>query len=243
MSTATPSAVRSKSMRAPVGVLVVATLLASLLAVRGVAVAQTAPITLDQLKDATYPTDVTASKTATLLDGAYSEPAAPGSASKATVTFIDGAIGTGYAVAIIASSGGGSGTFYTLHVVTSANGKLSVGPALALGDRVKIGSVGTTGDLVSVAMTDHAPSDPLCCPTLQVIKTFIRNGDSLVASQVAPAPASTSTPAGTATPPAAAATGSAGLLGADRASATAELALAALAVLLVAGARFASNRR
>ena len=196
--------------------------------------AQAVPLTLAQLKNATYPSTFTASKAATLVDGAYSEPAAPGSASLVQVQFIDAAIAPDFAAVVLATSGGGSGTFYTLHLVALQNGAPSAGAGLQLGDRIKLNSIAIVNNQVQIDMTTQGPSDPVCCPTQDEtrIYAFSPAGFSLLST----------TPATPTVAPAPAATGMAGTATTNHAGLALQLALLALAALAVTGGRRLSER-
>jgi hypothetical protein len=75
----------------------------------------------------------------------------------------------------------GTGTFYELALlIESAQGWTNTDTVL-LGDRVKVHSVAIERDRVAVAMTTHGPQDPMCCPTLEIIKHFAVQSDRLVA--------------------------------------------------------------
>lgn len=152
------------------------------------------------LCNATYPSEFTANRTAPLTDGIYSEAAAPGSASTVVVTYVDAVIAEDFAAVVLASSGGGSGTFYTLHLVSSEGRSLSIGAGTQLGDRVLIRAIAIVGSEVRVALTAHADDDPLCRPTLDETRVygFSERGFGLLATSPglgagAPAPAQTGT--------------------------------------------------
>src|SRR5207248_1047445 len=132
----------------------------------------------------------------------------PGSASTVSVTFVDAAITPAFAVVVLASSGGGSGTFYTLHAVSGQGATLSVGAGVLIGDRIKVGSISIINGQVRLTVTRSGPNDPACCPTQQAILTygFDARGLSLLSTVV---PAIEPTPG----PPRPAATGSAGIFG------------------------------
>ena len=137
-----------------------------------------------QLEAATYAVDVAPGGTATLVGGRFEAPAAPGSASKVTVSLhaaANGAIGgqPGAAV-ILASSGGGSGTFFDLYAVDAAAKTIA---RVSLGNRIVLNALtfGPNGRIV-VAMVAHAPADPLCCPTSQQTRQYeLRDGALVLA--------------------------------------------------------------
>jgi hypothetical protein len=165
--------------------------------------AESGVLTEAMLQNMTYPSEITAGRVAPLRDGKYEEPAASGSASKTTVAFVQSAISEDFAAVILASSAGGTGTFYTLHVVTESAGAATAGPGLQIGDRIRVNSVAIAGNTVRIGMTVHGPADPACCPSLSATREFVRNGGVFAAGQsatvTAPAPPNTGN-AGLATP-------------------------------------------
>ncbi len=151
-----------------------------------------------ELANATYNSQYTASGTATLQDGTYSESAAPGSATKTTVSITEhvayGNMNDQQSAAVIlVTDPGGSGTFYDLHLMIAPEGQ-ATNPATAfLGDRLQINDLKIENNRIVVDMVQAGPDDPLCCPTQQVIKTFEWQGDQLVetASEVVKADSET----------------------------------------------------
>jgi hypothetical protein len=135
--------------------------------------AQATGLTVEDLRNTTYPSDFTARKSAPLTDGRYEEP------PNVSVAFQEGAVGPDFAVAILASSGGASGVFYTAHVVTATAGAPYAGPQEVLGDRIQLQSLAIEGDRVFIGMVAHAPTDPQCCPTRAVTRQYRRTGDLL----------------------------------------------------------------
>lgn len=153
-----------------------------------------AALTLDVLKNAEYRSDFTASKKARLVDGKYEEAAAPGSASKITVQLLAQPLafadlngdGVDDAIVIIASSGGGSGTYYTLDVVLNDKGTPKHAAAILLGDRVQVKGLSVKGADITVAMVIQGPKDPLCCPTLDTTVTYRYQNEQLVSMSATP---------------------------------------------------------
>ncbi len=142
-------------------------------------------LTADVLANMTYQSEWTQSGTATLIDGQYSEQAAPGSATKTVVSLTEHiAIGTldgEPAVAVVlVTDPGGSGTFYDLAVVTNPNGHPTNVASTLLGDRVKINSIDIVGDQIVIDMVKQSADDPMCCPTQQVVQTYELKGDQVV---------------------------------------------------------------
>lgn len=137
------------------------------------------------LANATYQSQYTASGTATLQDGNYSEAAAPGSASQIRVSITPnlayGSLnGQQIAAVILVTASGGSGTFYDLHVMIAPDGSASNPVTTFLGDRIEIKAIQVENDQIVVDMIEAGPDDPFCCPTQHVIKTFAWQGEQLV---------------------------------------------------------------
>ena len=153
--------------------------------------AQTPALTIDALKNGTYAVDVVPGGSAKLANGHFDVAAAPGSASKATADFVTGVTGTiggqpGGAV-VLASSGGGSGTFFDLYVVDATGKTLAKD---RLGDRVVVRSLSTdTAGNVTVDLLTHGPNEPLTSATQPERRVHALVGGMLV--RLAPAPAAT----------------------------------------------------
>jgi len=146
-----------------------------------------APTGLSQqdLANATYSSEFTQSGTATLTAGEYSEAAAPGSATQTVVTLAPhvayGQLDGGDAAAVVlVTDPGGSGTFYSLHLMTTQNGQPVEVASTSLGDRVQINSVTIQDNQIVVDMVQAGPDDPMCCPSQHVIKTYEVQADQLV---------------------------------------------------------------
>jgi hypothetical protein len=140
---------------------------------------------LETLENAEYQTQWTSEGVVRLEDGEYRAPAAPGSASEIVVVLTEHVAngelnGEPAAAAILRSSGGGSGTFYELHLMVERNGQPHDVAWTQLGDRVEINSLTIEENEIVVDMVAHGPDDPLCCPTQQVVQTYALEGESLV---------------------------------------------------------------
>jgi len=135
--------------------------------------------TLDDqaIMNAEYASEFTASGTAKLVDGEYSEPAAPGSASQVivqitTISYGNLADGRPAAAVIHATNAGGSGTFYALSVVLVVNGEPSEIAAIPLGDRINLNSISWDEGEVFLDLITQGPDDPMCCPTQREIRRY-----------------------------------------------------------------------
>jgi hypothetical protein len=146
------------------------------------------PLTVDMLKNAEYHSEWPAEGVAKLTDGEYQEEIVPGAASKLIIVVypdmhafgdLDGD-GTDDAAVILATSGGGSGTFISLEAVINDQGTPKHVASAELGDRAKIESVLIESGEITVELVTHGPDDPLCCPTVEATQKYELQGDTLV---------------------------------------------------------------
>ena len=207
--------------------------------------AQQPAITIEALREATYPVDVIPGRAARLTAGHFEVAAAPGSASKATADLITAAIGTlggrPRAAVVIASSGGGSGTFFELHVVDADGSALA---KEALGDRIRVNAITiNTSGTILVDMLTRGPGEPLASATVPVTRAYgVSAAGALAFLEPFSAPASTPAPA-----PVPARTGNAGLghdgtPGGERGGGAREAILLAMVVAGAWGARRLDRR-
>ena len=145
-----------------------------------------ASLTWKALGNAEYKTEWTRSGVAELTDGRFSMEAAPGSASKIVITlhhlmaFGYLADGRPVAAVIMISSGGGSGTFYELAVVSQQDGKLVNLATTQLGDRARIKRLSMENGEFIVDMVTQSREDAMCCPTRRVVRGYSLIGEELV---------------------------------------------------------------
>jgi hypothetical protein len=148
-------------------------------------------LTVEALRNAEYRSEWPKGGVAKLTDGEYQEEIVPGSASKITILMMPDKVafgdlngdGVDDAAVILASSGGGSGTFITLEAVINDAGTPKDVASASLGDRVQINSVVIAGGKITVDMITHGPDDPLCCPSVKTTRTFELQSDTLVELQ------------------------------------------------------------
>jgi heat shock protein HslJ len=143
-------------------------------------------ISLAELGNAMFLTDMTAEGTATLVDGEFRAPAAPGSAAEIVITLLDhvasgdldadGAVET---VAMLAASGGGTGTFYSLHVMERQGEAIVDVATTYVGDRIVVNSLNVASNgLIELDAVKQGPEDPLCCPSERVLERYaLANGE------------------------------------------------------------------
>ncbi len=144
-----------------------------------------ADLTLDMLKNAQYAGIY--NTVVQLTDGHYEgKPFVEGGASRPTVDFVKGFYtfgdltgdGIDDAVVFLAENSGGSGAFTYVAAVENRQGlPVNIGTAF-LGDRGELKSVTIEDGKISVDMITQGPDDPMCCATLEVIKSFmVENGE------------------------------------------------------------------
>ena len=140
-------------------------------------------LTVELLRNGTYPSGWTDSGSVTLVDGtfkkSYEDPV-----FTLTVRLLD-EIGRGDldgdgnsdAAVVIATNGGGSGTFHELVVVLNRDGSPFPVATESLGDRVIIDSISIVAGRIELDMTTHGTGDALCCPSSPVSRVYVL-GDS-----------------------------------------------------------------
>jgi heat shock protein HslJ len=112
-----------------------------------------------------------------LSKGEYRETVVPGSAQEIEVKLTDkraiGIVnGSETAAVVLVTQPGGSGIFYDLALLSKGAEGWTNTDTVLLGDRVKVHAIGIRGNEIIVDMTAQGPGDPVCCPTLQVVKHF-----------------------------------------------------------------------
>jgi len=86
------------------------------------------------------------------------------------------------AVAVLGTSGGGSGYFPELHVFSEGeppDGKFVDTAYISLGDRVVVQSMRIESREIVVNLTVHGPTDAVCCPTLKTVQRYKFDGEQL----------------------------------------------------------------
>ena len=150
--------------------------------------ASASSLSLEALKNATYPSEWEESGTITLTDGRYEgEPFVEGGASRLVVTLVEPVAfgdldgdGVEDAAVILAANAGGSGTFISLEAVRNEGGEPVHLATYPLGDRVRIESLAIEGGQIVLDMITHGPDDPMCCPTQLVRNVYALEGDTLI---------------------------------------------------------------
>lgn len=145
----------------------------------------------EQLPNLTYPIDVVPSGEVTLVDGTYSEPAAPGSATMTTVQLgaqqaygdLNGD-GVDDAATTLVADPGGSGTFIYLSAVLDEGGVGVPVSTVLLGDRVEITHLSIFEEQITVELLTVAEGEPMAAePTVKVTQVYQLQDNQLVQVQ------------------------------------------------------------
>jgi hypothetical protein len=136
------------------------------------------PVTYDRVRNGTYPATHLPAGTVTLAEGRFEDPKASVKIQLGQVAEGDlDADGVNDAAVVLVSETGGSGVFEDLIAVRRRGDRLIMSEPHFLGDRVKIAGLSIDPGGVHVEMTEHGPDDPLCCPTVEVRRSFtLRDG-------------------------------------------------------------------
>jgi predicted small lipoprotein YifL len=146
------------------------------------------PLTVEMLKNAEYHSEWPAKGVAKLTDGEYQEEIVPGAASKLVIVVYPDMYAFGDlnddgvedAAVVLATSGGGSGTFISLEAVINDEGEPKHLATALLGDRAQVKSVVIESGRITVDMVTHGPDDPMCCPTVETTQKYKLEGDTLI---------------------------------------------------------------
>jgi heat shock protein HslJ len=142
--------------------------------------------TIEQLRSATV--SGVFDRAVTLTNGKYEgEPAEPGAASRPMLTLWEPTFHTGdldaaegsEAVAMLSSTGGGSGEFVHLAAFGVRDGKLANLGTAPVGDRAKLQSMWLERGKVVMDVIEVGPNDAACCPTQVSRKTYGLEGGAL----------------------------------------------------------------
>ena len=151
---------------------------ASLLTLALLSGCQTADATPVDPSNATYTID---KRTVTLSNGVFEEPAAPGSAAKATTRLTDkrasgdlNSDGKTDAAVVLTFSGGGSGTFYYVAALLGqGGGKSTATNTITLGDRIGVDAVRIDGGKIVVDTLERRPGEPfVTAPSVRLTRMF-----------------------------------------------------------------------
>jgi hypothetical protein len=146
-----------------------------------------APLTWQALANATYRSAFAPGGKAKLVNGVYSVPAAPGSATRLTIQLapismvgdLNGDAAQDAAVVLVTNPGG-SGTFFALVAVINQNGTPAPLAPRLLGDRVLIHSIGIDHRQIQVALDTRSTHAPMTRRDTRSDRTFAVRGNRLV---------------------------------------------------------------
>lgn len=154
-----------------------------------------ADITPEGLQGATYRGIL--DNPVTLADGRYEgAPFAAGAASRPVVRLVPGMTATGdltgdgvdEVAVVLAHNAGGSGVFMHLAIVQATRTGPDNIATVKIGDRVKVIAVRIGDGRIAVQLVEHAPDDPMCCPTRQAERAWRFEGDELIEIEQASGP-------------------------------------------------------
>lgn len=150
-------------------------------------------LTLDRLRNAEYRLPLLGDQDTPirLVDGMGTLVYGQGATERETVGLIDHAVafgdldgdGNADAAVVVYTSGGGSGAFIYLMAVLDRDGAPSQAARAYLGDRVPVRNLAIVGGEIVAHTVTHRPTDGLCCPTLEITRTFGLESDQLVPRQ------------------------------------------------------------
>lgn len=145
-----------------------------------------APAGLDKtaLANATYTAVMMPDDSYTLVNGKFTEPSVPDSPMMTDVMLTDQIAygdlnGVPSAAVVIGATGGGSGYFYSLHIMQAQDGKPVQVATTGLGDRSPVIALQVQDNQTLVDMITQGPDQPMCCGTLRVLDWFALEGKEL----------------------------------------------------------------
>ena len=150
-------------------------------------------LTLEQLRNAEYRLPLLGDDNTPIRfeDGEGQIAFGEGATEKVYAGIVDDTVafgdldGDGFAdaVVVVFISGGGSGTFIHLVAVLDRDGAPVQAAWVYVGDRAPVESLTIASGQIVAQMVAHRSSDGLCCPTLEITRTFGLEGDRLVPRQ------------------------------------------------------------
>ena len=140
------------------------------------------PPSLDELRGTTYQGLESIGTSITLVDGKWEDAQARASVGLARDYFVigdlDGAA-PDEAVAVLASSTGGSGSFYSLAVVARRDDQVVNIATSAIGDRVQIRDLRVEGRRIVADVLQAGTGDAMCCPGELATRSWELDGSTL----------------------------------------------------------------
>lgn len=83
---------------------------------------------------------------------------------------------TSSAVATTSFNYGGTGRMTTIYFINAQGITPVISQPFTLGDREEIDSANLVANVLTLKMTVHGPSDPMCCPTKKVTRKYMFDG-------------------------------------------------------------------
>lgn len=118
-----------------------------------------------------------------LTDGVYEAPDAGVSITliddPGAIVYGDLADGATVALTLLRNNSDGTGIFFYLAALVEENDNFRNLATVFVGDRVIVKSVVLDAGLITVNLIKQGPTDPQCCPTLEVIQTYELQGEEL----------------------------------------------------------------
>ena len=137
------------------------------------------------IERATILTEHTAAGMATLKDGEFRAPGAPGSASDLVIRLAQSRVGDldgngiSDAAAITIEYTRGSGKFHYLHALLKEEGELRDADAVFLGDRIRVEGLSIHEGVITVATVDRPPDAPFSeSPSILALRQFRLAGET-----------------------------------------------------------------
>lgn len=144
----------------------------------------------DRLRDATYRGIL--DEPIVLTDGRFEgAPFTRGSAARPVVTLFPDTMaqgdltgdGSDETVVALAHNSSGSGVFLYLAIMRNDRGNPENIATIGIGDRVRVTALEIAGGRVIADLVEHAPDDPMCCPTRPVRRAWLLTDGQLVLLQ------------------------------------------------------------
>jgi len=150
--------------------------------VNAVATGDDEPLDLDSM---TFLSSWFPSGKVTLSHGEYRKQTVPGAATETIVKLTESRAtgilnGSRTAAVVLVTDPEGSGKFYDLALISKETEGWVNTDAVFLGDRVQIYSMSIKDNTIVLFMTTHSAKDPMCCPTLEIVKRFTVKENKLI---------------------------------------------------------------
>ena len=143
------------------------------------------PISVDALRNASYPSGFAPNGVIRLQSGQFHDRFDRRGEIRVEMTdhVAIGALpdGTGAAAVILRTTTGGNAAFHDLTLMVDDDEAVRWQATAPLGDRVQIDGVRIEDDEVILEMRVHTATDPMCCPSSRLEIRYVIRGSRLVA--------------------------------------------------------------